>query len=307
MSTITRSTATPRSLLRPSNARRETLAAIGFLTPNLLGFLLLTLGPTVFSFVMGFTDWSGLGAPKWLGFQNYRTLMSDDRFLISVRNTALYTIEFVPFALVASLFLAVIFQLKLPGTNFFRALCFVPIVTDMISVSFCWTLIYDFRFGILNYVLGFAKIPPQAWLGDVKWALFALVLMSVWRWMGYYAVILLAGLQGVPREMYEAAILDGAGRWKTLLTITLPLISPTIFFVFTTSIMSSFQVFEQMFVMTEGGPLNSTISIAMFLYSRGFQFLKMGYASAVAWVLFFIIFTITAINWFVRKKWVFEY
>jgi len=290
-----------------TNYRREVLAAIGFLAPNLLGLLLLTVGPTVFSFAMGFTNWAGLGKVKWIGLANYATLIDDDLFLKSIVNTATYTVEFVPLTVVASTLLALVFQLKLPGTSFFRALCFVPIVTDMISVSFCWTLIYDFRFGILNYALGVVNLAPQSWLGDAKWAMFALVVMSVWRWMGYYAIIILAGLQGVPRDLYEAARLDGAGVWKSFLKITLPLISPTIFFVLTTSIMSSFQVFEQMFIMTAGGPLNSTLSIAMFLYSRGFQFLKMGYASAVAWVLFFIILTITAINWFVRKRWVFEY
>jgi multiple sugar transport system permease protein len=134
----------------------------------------------------------------------------------------------------------------------------------------------------------------------------SLVILSVWRWTGYYAVILLAGLQGIPTMLYEAATIDGASRWQTVRHVTLPMLSPTIFFVMVMAVMTSFQVFEQMWVMTKGGPNDSTISVAMFLYIQGFQFLNMGYASAVAWVLFFIIFVLTVINWRVRHRWVFE-
>lgn len=134
----------------------------------------------------------------------------------------------------------------------------------------------------------------------------SLVVLSVWRWTGYYAIILLAGLQSIPQHLYDAARIDGATRWQTLRNVTLPMLSPTIFFVLVTAMMSSFQVFEQMWVMTRGGPNDATISVAMFLYIQGFQFLNMGYASAVAWVLFFIIFVLTAINWKVRRRWVFE-
>jgi multiple sugar transport system permease protein len=304
-------TALPAQRVRPArfrltNAQRETLAALGFLAPNLLGFLLLMLGPTVFSFGMGFMKWGGLDLPKWIGLENYTRLLHDPIFLKAVHNTALYTLEFVPLVMIFATGLAVLFNRKTRGTAFVRVLCFIPIITDMISVSFAWTWIYHLRFGVLNYFLSFFGIPPQAWLGDIKWALFALVVLSVWRWMGYYAVIILAGLQGVPESLYEAAKIDGVTQWQSFAHITLPLISPTLFFVMTTAIMSSFQVFEQMWVMTKGGPLDSTISIAMFLYQQGFQFLKMGYASAVAWALFFIIFGVTVINWFVRKRWVYE-
>jgi multiple sugar transport system permease protein len=256
---------------------------------------------------MGFTNWSGLGVPKWIGLQNYvRLFTRDPLFVKSVVNTLLYTIEFVPIVLVASTGLAILFNRKVRGTSFVRVLCFLPIVTDMISISFTWMWIYHLRFGVLNYFLGLVGIPPQSWLGDPKWALFSLVVLSVWRWMGYYAVIILAALQGVPVSLYEAARIDGANPWQSFRKITLPLISPTAFFIMSTAIMSSLQVFEQMYVMTQGGPLDSTISIAMFLYQRGFLFLKMGYASAVAWVLFFMIFGVTLANWSVRRHWVFE-
>jgi multiple sugar transport system permease protein len=282
------------------------LVALGFLAPNLIAFLLITLGPTLFSFGMGFTQWNGLGLPKWAGLQNYMRLIQDPLFMKSVTNTALYTIEFVPLAVICAIGLALLFDQKLRGISLVRLFFFLPFVTDMISISFVWMFIFHLRFGILNYVLGLVGIPPQSWLGDPKWALFSIVILSVWRWVGYYAVIILAGLQGVPRELYEAATVDGANRWQSFYKITLPLISPAIFFVVTTGIIASFQVFEQMYIMTEGGPQDSTISIAMFLYEQGFLFLRMGYASAVAWVLFFLIFMVTMLNWNVRKRWVFE-
>ncbi|GIV76107.1 MAG: ABC transporter permease [Litorilinea sp.] len=295
-----------RRMLRMTQSRREALAALAFLTPNLLAFLLVTLGPTVFSFTMGFTTWNGLGWPKWSGLRNYARLVEDPLFRKSVFNTAIYTLEFVPLAVICALGLALLFNYKAPGISLVRLFFFLPFVTDMISISFVWMFIYHVRFGILNYLFGLFSIPAQAWLGDTRWAMLAIVILSVWRWMGYYALIILAGLQGVPQELYDAARIDGANRWQSFYRITVPLISPALFFVVTTGIIASFQVFEQMYIMTRGGPQDSTISIAMFLYQQGFLFLRMGYASAVAWVLFFIIFIVTMVNWEARKRWVYE-
>jgi len=285
---------------------REAWVAVAFLLPNLLLFLIFTLGPTIFSFIIGFTTWNGIGYPHWFGIQNYVQLMGDELFRKSLFNTALYTVEFVPIVIVFSLALALLFNRKARGTSLVRLFFFLPFITDMISIAFVWMFIFHLRFGILNYALDLVGLPAQAWLGDSKWALFSLVVLSVWRWMGYYAIIILAGLQGVPTSLYEAAQIDGANRWQSFYKITIPLISPAIFFVMITAIISSFQVFEQMFVMTKGGPEDSTISIAMFLYQQGFLFLKMGYASAVAWVLFFIILIVTILNWNIRNRWVFE-
>lgn len=289
-----------------TNSRREAWVALGFLTPNLLGFLLLSLGPVIFSLIISLTNWGGLKAPSFVGIENYLRLLKDPVFLRSAGNTVLFTIMFVPLALIAALSLAMLFDRKVRGTSVVRLLCFMPIITDMISVSFIWTWIYHLRFGILNYVLGLVGIPPQAWLGDARWAMFSLVVLSVWRWAGYYAVIILAALQGVPAALQEAARIDGAGPGQVFTRITLPLITPAIFFVIVNSIISSLQVFEQMFVMTQGGPSDSTISIAMFLYQQGFLFLKMGYASSVAWVMFLGIFVFTFINWLLRRRWVYE-
>lgn len=296
----------PRSRWRLSNSRREALVALAFLAPNLLAFLIFTLGPAIFSLIMGFTNWSGLSPGDWVGLQNYRNLLQDEIFRKSLWNTIIYTLEFTPLTILAALGLAQLFNRKLPGVSALRLLCFLPIVTDFISIAFVWSWIYHLRFGILNYLLKQVGIPPQAWLGDADWAMFALVLLSIWRWMGYYAVIILAALQGVPRELYEAATLDGANPRQLFRKITIPMISSTLFFVLIISITSSLSVFEQMYIMTKGGPQDATISISMFLYQQGFQFFRQGYASAIAWVLFMLMFAITALNWTVRRRWVYE-
>ena len=282
------------------------LVAWAFLAPSLLLFLAFTVGPAAFSFLAGFTRWNGLVAPVWVGIDNYVRLAQDPLFLKSLINTAFFTVLFIVLVLPVSIAVAMLLNSKARGRSVGRFLWLLPFVTDMISVSMVWTWLYHFRFGAINQVLGLVGIPPQAWLGDPNLAMLSLVILSVWRWAGYYAIILLAGLQSVPDSLYDAATIDGANRWQTLRNVTLPMLSPTIFFVMIMAMMSSFQVFEQMWVMTKGGPNDATISAAMFLYIQGFQFLNMGYASAVAWILFFIIFVLTIINWRVRHRWVFE-
>ncbi|MGN6102631.1 MAG: carbohydrate ABC transporter permease [Devosia sp.] len=298
--------ATPSRGLRVTMARREAIVALGFLAPGLLMFVIFTLGPAIFSFFAGFTKWNGLSEPIWVGLDNYVQLAQDHLFITSVVNTVLYTVLFVVMVLASSVAIAMLLNSKARGTPVARFLWVLPFVTDMISVSMVWTWLYHYRFGVVNYLLGLVGIPPQSWLGDPRLAMLSLVILSVWRWTGYYAIILLAGLQGVPPSLYDAAYVDGATGWQRLRHVTLPMLSPTIFFVMIMAMMSSFQVFEQMWVMTKGGPNDTTISVAMFLYIQGFQFLNMGYASAVAWVLFFIVFALTVINWRVRRRWVFE-
>ncbi len=289
---------------RPRN--KEALAALLFLAPNLIGFLVLTLGPGVFSLIMGFTNWSGISRARWVGAENYIELMADKVFLTALRNTLVYTVEFTPLVIGAALLFALLFNQRVWGVPVVRLLCFLPIVTDFISVAFIWSWIYHFRFGVLNWALELLNLPAQAWLGDVRWAMLALVVMSVWRWVGYYAIILLAGLQGIPSELKEAATIDGANGRQLFLRVTIPLLSPALFFVLIISISSSLAVFEQMYIMTQGGPRDTTISISMFLYQQGFRFFKMGYASAVAWILFLLTFMVTAFNWTIRRRWVYQ-
>jgi len=291
---------------QPSIGTREALVALVFLSPGLLMFLAFTLGPAVFSFFAGFTKWDGLSRPLWIGLDNYIALAHDRLFITSVLNTALFTALFVVMVLATSITVAMLLNSRARGRSVARFLWLLPFVTDMISVSMVWTWLYHFRFGVVNYLLGAVGIPAQAWLGDPRLAMLSLVILSVWRWTGYYALILLAGLQNIPPSLYDAARIDGAEPWRIVRSVTLPMLSPTIFFVVVMAVMTSFQVFEQMWVMTKGGPNDATISVAMFLYIQGFQFLNMGYASAVAWVLFFIIFVLTVVNWKVRNRWVFE-
>lgn len=302
--TSSRSTETRREWFDPK--WREALVALAFLSPGLLLFLVFTIGPAVFSFLAGFTKWNGLTSPIWVGFDNYIQLAQDRLFITSVLNTVWFTILFLVLVLASSIGVAMLLNTRARGISIVRFLWLLPFVTDMISVSMVWTWLYHFRFGVVNYLLGLVGIPPQAWLGSPQLAMISLVILSVWRWTGYYAIILLAGLQNVPQTLYEAAKIDGATRWQMFRSVTLPMLSPTIFFVSVTAVMSSLQVFEQMWVMTKGGPNDATISIAMFLYIQGFQFLKMGYASAVAWVLFLIVFALTIVNWKARRYWVFE-
>ncbi len=294
----------PRFLRVPRH--KEALVALLFLAPNLIGFLLLTLGPGVFSLIMGFTNWSGISPARWVGADNYLDLLADKVFLTALRNTLVYTLEFTPLVIGAALLFALLFNQKVGMVPVVRLLCFLPIVTDFISVAFVWSWIYHFRFGVLNWALNLLHLPAQAWLGDVRWAMTAIVVMSVWRWVGYYAIILLAGLQGIPRELNEAATIDGANRRQLFGRVTIPLLSPALFFVLIISISSSLAVFEQMYIMTQGGPRDTTISISMFLYQQGFRFFKMGYASAVAWILFLLTFMVTAFNWTIRRRWVFQ-
>lgn len=299
----------PGAVRRPWFRRpqhKEALAALLFLAPNLIGFLVLTLGPGLFSLIMGFTNWSGISRARWVGAENYIELMADKVFLTALRNTLVYTVEFTPLVIVAALLFALLFNQRVWGVPVVRLLCFLPIVTDFISVAFIWSWIYHFRFGVLNWALELLNLPAQAWLGDVRWAMIALVVMSVWRWVGYYAIILLAGLQGIPSELKEAATIDGANGRQLFLRVTIPLLSPALFFVLIISISSSLAVFEQMYIMTRGGPRDSTISISMFLYQQGFRFFKMGYASAVAWILFLLTFMVTAFNWTIRRRWVYQ-
>lgn len=289
-----------------SMARRESLAAFAFVSPSLILFLVFAAGPALFSLVMSFMQWNGLGSPKWVGLANFSQLFSDQLFGQSLVNTLLYTVCFVLLTTAASIVVALLLARKFRSVGAVRFLWFLPFVTDMISVSLVWGWLYQPQFGIINYVLGLVHIPPQSWLGDPHWAMISLVVLSTWRWTGYYAVILVAALQSVPKELEEAAIVDGAGSWDVFRHVKLPQISPALFLVVTLEIMSSLQVFEQMWVLTNGGPDNSTISMAMYLYLQAFKFLQMGYASAVAWVLFLLILAITLVNWRLRRLWVQE-
>ena len=300
-------TRTERPLKPRGNAlrRRETLAAYGFLLPNLIGFLIFTLLPVVAALLISLTDWNLLQPPKWVGLKNFATLAQDPLFRKVLGNTAIYVLGTVPVQMILALLVAMALNQGLPGTLFFRAAFFMPVVTSAVAIALVWRWIYNADFGVLNsFLYMFGVSDPPNWLTSTRWALPSVMIMSVWQQIGFSMVLFLAGLQGVPEHLYEAARIDGAGPFQRFLFITVPMLTPTTFFVFVINIINSFQVFDQAFIMTGGGPANATNTIVYNIYQNAFQFFKMGYAAAMAWVLFAIIFIVTVVQFRLQSRWV---
>jgi len=294
---------TNRSSLRLR--RREMTAAYGFLLPNLLGFAVFTFFPVLAALVISFTDWDLLQPPVWVGLENYRTLLADPLFAQVLKNTALYVLGTVPLQMALALAVALALNQRIPGQLFFRTAYFMPVVASTVAVALVWRWIFNYDFGLLNsflYMIGIQD--PPNWLGSTRWALLSIIIMSIWQQVGYSMVLFLAGLQGVPQQLYEAAKIDGAGPWARFAFITLPMLSATTFFVLVISVINSFQVFDQALIMTQGGPANATNTIVYHIYRNAFQFFKMGYASAMAWVLFAIIFVVTLLQFRYQRRWV---
>jgi len=315
MSTLNPSLPTPRQPTRgwlaSKNRRREMLAAFWFLLPNVIGFVLFMVGPLLASLGISFLEWNLLTPPKWLGLANFVKLVSDEDFWHSLRATLYYILGSVPLGIVSALALALALNQKLSGIRFYRTIYFIPVVSSMIAVALMWRWMYNPTSGILNYMLDlffkWLHLPftPPDWLQSRTWAMPAIIFMSVWKSLGYNMVLFLAGLQGIPTHLYEAAEIDGATSWHKFRNITLPLLTPTTFFIVIISIIGSFQIFEQAYIMTQGGPARATVTTVYFIYENGFQWYKMGYASAVAWVLFALILVVTLVQWRYQDRWVF--
>lgn len=269
-----------------------------FILPNLIGILLFLAFPVVFAFWMSFNNWDLLTSPDFVGIDNYKEMFRDDPlFWTALRNSAYYTLLTVPTGIAVGLALAVAMNAALRGITIFRAMLYIPVLTSAVAVAFIWRWIFNSDVGLINSVLYRLGLPSTiGWLTDERWAMISLAIMSVWKSMGYYAIILFAALQGVPRSLLEAAELDGAGAWRRFFNITIPMIGPALLFVTVISIIGSFQVFDQVYLITNnGGPGTSTYVYNLHLYNNAFQFFRMGYASAMAYVLFAILFTVT---WF---------
>jgi multiple sugar transport system permease protein len=285
--------------------RREIGAAYGFLLPNLIGFTVFTFLPVLAALLISFTDWDLLQAPDWVGLGNYRTLFADPLFGQVLKNTALYVLGTVPLQMALALAVALALNQRIPGQLFFRTAYFMPVVASTVAVALVWRWIFNYDFGLLNsflYMIGVQE--PPNWLGSTRWALLSIIIMSIWQQVGYSMVLFLAGLQGVPQQLYEAAKIDGAGPTARFVFITLPMLSATTFFVLVIGVINSFQVFDQALIMTQGGPANATNTIVYHIYRNAFQFFKMGYASAMAWVLFAIIFVVTLLQFRYQRRWV---
>ncbi len=278
---------------------RDFSKILAFLFPSYAIFVVFIFIPLVYSFYLSFFKYSLLsyGAPKFVGLGNYLTLLHDEAFWISLKNTLVYTVGTVFPTMAIGLLLAVIMNRQLWLRNLLRTLYFIPVVTSLVAASIIWSLVLDSTdAGLVNGLLIKLGIAPQAWLSSSKWALFSVIVMSIWKNIGYVMLIYLAGLQSIPDQLYEAVSIDGAGEIGKFFHITLPLLKPTTAFVFTTSMISSFQVFTPVYVMTGGGPGYSSNTIVNYLYQRGFQDFKMGYASTIAYALFAILFAITVLQ-----------
>ncbi|NPV52401.1 MAG: sugar ABC transporter permease [Firmicutes bacterium] len=278
--------------------RRHERAVVGylFLAPDVIGLLIFVIGPMIYAFYLSLHEWSGFGPTNYVGWGNYRDLLVDSRFWGSLRTTLYYVVLYVPSLFISSLALAVLVNRRLPALGFFKTTYFIPVVTSMVVVSIVWGYMFESSYGFLNYLLRCAGLESRRWIGSAKEAMPSVVLVSTWKAIGYYMVIFLAGLQDIPQEYYDAAKVDGASAWQSFANVTWPLLKPTSFFVIVIIVISSFQVFDQIYVMTRGGPAYATYVILMYIYESGFRFMKLGYASALAFVLFGIIFALTLIQ-----------
>ena len=271
-----------------------------FLLPSLLGCLFFIFIPTFFSLFLSFSDWNLLNDIKLVGFKNYIDLFSSSEFWFVFKNTIIYAVVVTLVGTIIPLVLASVINGKIRGKDFYKTTYFLPFVTPMIVIAMIWQWIFDPNIGLVNYLF---KININ-WLYDSNTAMFSLILVSVWKLIGYNMIIFLSGFSSIPSQVYEAADIDGSSKVQTFISITIPLLSPTIFFVFLITTISSFQVFDLIYLMTQGGPNNSTNVLVYWLYKNAFEFFNIGKASAVAYVLFIIIFVLTMIQWNLRKKWV---
>jgi multiple sugar transport system permease protein len=298
----------------PSPARTRLLAGLGFTSLWIIGLSAFVLYPVLASLYYSFCDYSILQQPVWIGLENYQQLAGDQVFWISLRNTLIYAAVSVPLGVVVSLGLALLLNCDLRGRAFFRTLFYLPSIVPVVASSMLWLWIFNGEYGLLNAtlapVLGLWGGSPPSWLGDPDWAKPALILMSLWG-VGNSMVIYLAGLQDVPRELYESSELDGAGAFRRFWHVTLPLISPVVYFNVIMGIIGAMQVFTQAFVLsaalnsgdgTLGSPARSTLFYAVQLYSTAFQDLRMGYASAMAWIFFVIVASLTLIANAIAKR-----
>lgn len=282
----------------------ENVVGYLFVAPLIFGLLIFTYGPVLAAFGLSFTKGDYISTPRWIGLDNYIRLLNEDLFWKSVRNTLYYVVGVVPAGMILSLLLALAMNQKLRGIVAFRTVFFLPTITSSVAISLMWLWIYNPEFGVLNFLLKQIGLRGPAWLSSPTWAMPAVIIMAVWRGLGYNMLIYLAGLQGIPEVYYEAAEIDGAGRLAKFWHITVPLLSPTTFLLLILGMIGAFQVFEYTYVMTGGGPVYSTLTLVLHIYNNAFRNFEMGYASALAYVLFFILLGLTFVQFRMQRHWV---
>ena len=273
---------------------QRTITGYLFIGPFILGVLFWVLYPALMAAWLTFQKWNLITPATYIGLGNFQTMIADKLFWQSLRVTSIYTFYSVPLGLILAFVLALLINNKIKGIALFRTIYYLPSIMPAVASAVLWAWILNTDFGLLNALLNYFGIPKIAWLQQPEWALPALILMSLWT-VGQAMIIFLAGLQGIDDIYYEAAKIDGAGRWDQMIHVTIPMMSSVIFFNLILGVIGSFQIFTAGYLITDGGPQNATLFYVLYLYRNGFQFLKMGYASALSWVLFFIILIFTLI------------
>jgi multiple sugar transport system permease protein len=290
---------------RPSKSLvREWVAGYLFAAPFIIGFLVFTAYPMAYSVWLAFHKWDLLTPPKFVGFANITKMISDPIANLSLYNSAYYTIFAVPVQLVISFALALALTQALRGRDFYRAGFYLPIIVPLVASAVVWQRVFSPDYGILNEIIGWFGFEPRKWLFDPALAKPAFIFMSLWM-IGRQMVIFIAGLGNIPETLYEAASLDGAGPWTRLVKVTIPLMTPLIFYNMVIAIVNSFQAFIPALIMTDGGPQNATLFSVLNIYRQGFQFFNMGYASALAWEFFLIVVGFTIAQFFISNRWVY--
>ena len=292
--------------------RRETWAAYAFISPWMFGFLVLTLGPMIASLVLSFTNYDIINSTSWVGVANYKAMLSDPNVTAALNNTLFYTALYVPSTMIFSLFLATLLnRLSQRTSGFFRTIFYLPVMTPQVAVGILYLLLFNGEYGLIDRALAIVHIPGPEWTTDPNWLKPGFVIMNLWA-VGSNVVIYLAALRNVPQRLYEAAAMDGASKWRRFRDVTVPMISPALFFTFIVLTINALQMFTQAYTAffntgTTGTGVGSTATLfyVIYLYQQGFSYLHMGYASALAWGLFLVIGIITAVNWVVSKRFVY--
>lgn len=282
---------------------RDTLIGWSFILPNFIGFALFTLIPMSAAFALAFMEWDSYSTPEWVGLENFQKMVGDENFRVALFNTLYYAAGHIPLTLVAALCLALVLNRKLRGVGFFRTAAFFPYITSLVAVAVVFNMLFNPTAGPVNQLLGALGVAdPPRWVASTDWVMPTVIVTSVWRDMGYYMVLFLAGLQTIPREYYEAAKVDGANAWQRFWSITLPCLRPTTFFVLVLLTIQSFKILDLIQVMTDGGPGRSTLVLSLLIYREGIREGQFGYSSAIALVLFVIVLTVTVAQFRINER-----
>jgi multiple sugar transport system permease protein len=276
--------------------REQALVAYLFLLPDILGLLLFVIGPMLLAFAVSFSDWRLVGAPEFIGLRNYEIILKDPKFGASLGRTIVYTLGYVPAVYTISLGMAVLLTRRARGNFFFRTIYFMPVAMSMVVAGVIWRFMFDPANGLINEMLGVVGLPTAQWTGNVESAMLSVQIVAIWKSVGYFMIILLAGIQDIPSDYIEAAQIDGASRWDVFWSIIMPLLRPTSFFVIVILSINALQAFDQIYVMTRGGPAQATYTLVMYIYEKAFREWNFGYSGAMAVVLFGMIFILTLVQ-----------